>query len=58
MNVLASAAAKPAYLNFGFAELGETVLRFADGVELVSYRMQAVSLWREPGSRTNAASSV
>ena len=39
MNVLASAAAKPAYLNFGFAELGETVLRFAGGVELVSYRM-------------------
>ncbi len=39
MSVLASATAKPAYLHFGFSELGETVLRFADGVELVSYRM-------------------
>ena len=39
MNVLASATAKPAYLNFGFRELGETVLRFADGTELLSYRM-------------------
>ena len=39
MNVLASATAKPAYLKFGFCELGETALRLADGVELVSYRM-------------------
>jgi len=39
MNVLASAIARPAYLRFGFRELGETVLRLADGAELVSYRM-------------------